>query len=88
MHRERLERGGSLGWSVQGHRAKSRVGARRMYFDALEAHASGELPFGLDQKIDYRAIRTLAMRFPQGTDWRQLDLKAPPAFEFRLAEAG
>jgi hypothetical protein len=64
------------------------VRARRMFFDALDAHAKGELPFGLDQAIDYRAIRALAVRFPQGTDWRTLDLKAPPAYEFRLSEAG
>jgi len=64
------------------------VRARRMFFDALDAHAKGELPFGLDQAIDYRAIRALAVRFPQGTNWRTLDLKAPPAYEFRLSEAG
>jgi len=27
------------------------------------------------------------VRFPRDTDWRKLDLKAPPAYEFRLSDA-
>jgi hypothetical protein len=64
------------------------VRARRLFFKALDEHAaSGKLPFGLDQAIDYRAIRALAIRFPRETDWRQLDLKNPPGYEFRLSDA-
>ena len=41
------------------------VRARRLFFKALDEHAaSGKLPFGLDQGIDYRAIRALAIRYP------------------------
>lgn len=64
------------------------VRARRLFFKALDDHAAnGKLPFGLDQAIDYRAIRALAIRFPRDTDWRQLDLKNPPGYEFRLSDA-
>jgi phthalate 4,5-dioxygenase len=63
------------------------VRARRLFFKALDDHAAGRLPFGLDQAIDYRAIRALAIRFPRETDWRQLDLKNPPGYEFRLSDA-
>ena len=31
------------------------VRARRLFFKALDEHADGKLPFGLDQAIDYRA---------------------------------
>ena len=63
------------------------VRARRLFFKTLDDHAAGKLPFGLDQGIDYRAIRALAIRFPRDTDWRQLDLKNPPGYEFRLSDA-
>ena len=55
------------------------VRARRMLLDALGAHASGKLPFGLDGDLDYSRIRALAIRFPCGLDWRQIDPLAPPA---------
>jgi hypothetical protein len=64
------------------------VRARRLFFKALDEHAAtGKLPFGLDQRIDYRAIRALAIRFPREVDWRELDLKNPPASESRLSDA-
>ena len=64
------------------------VRARRLFFNALDDHKAGKLPFGLDRAIDYRAIRALAIRFPRETDWRALDLKRPPAFDFALSDAG
>jgi phenylpropionate dioxygenase-like ring-hydroxylating dioxygenase large terminal subunit len=63
------------------------VRARRMFMKALDEHAEGKLPFGLDRNLDYRAIRALAIRYPRGTDWKTLDLKAPPKFEFELTDA-
>jgi hypothetical protein len=63
------------------------VRARRMLIKALDEHAQGALPFGLDQAIDYRAIRALAIRFPHGTDWRGIDVKAPPRFDFAPSDA-
>ena len=60
---------------------------RRMFFNALKEHSEGKLPFGLDAGIDYRAIRALAIRYPGGTDWKDLDLLNPPKFEFEDAAA-
>ena len=63
------------------------VRARKMFFNALDEHAKGKLPFGLDQDINYRAIRALAVRYPSGTDWKRIDTKNPPQFEFALSDA-
>jgi phthalate 4,5-dioxygenase len=54
------------------------VRARRMFFDALRQHAEGKLPFGLDGDIDYSRIRGLAIRFPRGTNWLDIDPLDPP----------
>ena len=53
------------------------VRTRRMLLRALEEHALGKLPFGIDQDIDYRAIRALAIKFPKGADWRAIDIMNP-----------
>ena len=63
------------------------VRARRLLLRALDDHANGKLPFGLDQDIDYRAIRALAIRYPRGTDWKKIDTKNPPQFDFALTDA-
>jgi phthalate 4,5-dioxygenase oxygenase subunit len=55
--------------------------ARRMLLKALDEHAQGKLPFGLDENIDYRQVRALAIRFPKGTDWKSIDVKNPPSFK-------
>ena len=60
---------------------------RRMFFNALKEHAEGKLPFGLDQDVDYRRIRALAIRFPGNMDWKDIDLIDPPRFEFADAAA-
>ncbi len=60
---------------------------RRMLLGALKAHAHGKLPFGLDQDLDYRSIRALAIRYPGGTDWKNLNLLDPPRFTFADAAA-
>ena len=56
---------------------------RRMFFNALKEHAEGKLPFALDQNLDYRQIRALAIRYPGTIDWKSLDLIDPPQFEFK-----
>ncbi len=56
------------------------VRARRMFLDALAAHQAGDLPFGLGDDLDYSRIRALAIQYPVGTDWRQIDPLAPPSF--------
>jgi phthalate 4,5-dioxygenase oxygenase subunit len=58
------------------------VRTRRMLLKALEEHEQGKLPFGLDQDVDYRAIRSLSIRFPAGFDWREIDPTNPPEFSF------
>ncbi|MDF2116800.1 Rieske 2Fe-2S domain-containing protein [Roseiarcaceae bacterium H3SJ34-1] len=63
------------------------VRTRRMLLKALDDHAEGKLPFGIDQEIDYRAIRALAVRFPGETDWRALDTRNPSEFGFHLTDA-
>ena len=63
------------------------VRARRFLLRALDQHARGKLPFGLDQDIDYSAIRALAIRYHKGTDWKAIDTKAPPQHEFVLTDA-
>lgn len=59
------------------------VRTRRMFLKALDEHTKGKLPFGLDQDVDYSLIRALAIRFPGDVDWKSLDLKNPPAYEFQ-----
>jgi phthalate 4,5-dioxygenase len=54
------------------------VRARRMFFDALRGHAEGKLPFGLDREVDYARIRALAITFPRGTNWLEIDPFNPP----------
>ncbi|HUZ73038.1 MAG TPA: Rieske 2Fe-2S domain-containing protein [Stellaceae bacterium] len=54
------------------------VRARRMLLDALRRHANGALPFGLDGDVDYGRIRALAVRFPRGTNWLEIDPFDPP----------
>ncbi len=56
------------------------VRARRMLFEALRQHEGGKLPFGLDGAADYRRIRALAIRFPHGTNWLEIDPFDPPGF--------
>jgi hypothetical protein len=58
------------------------VRARRMFFDALRGHSEGKLPFGLDSEIDYARIRALAITFPRGTNWLEIDPLNP-----RVAQA-
>jgi phenylpropionate dioxygenase-like ring-hydroxylating dioxygenase large terminal subunit len=53
--------------------------ARRSLFAALDEHAQGKLPFGLDGGVDYRSIRALAIRVPAKTDWQTIDPLNPPA---------
>ncbi len=62
------------------------VRTRRLLLQALDEHAQGKLPFGLDQKVDYRSIRTLAVRFPAGMDWKDIDLRNPGEFAFELSD--
>ena len=57
------------------------VRARRMLLDALDRHGEGKLPFGLDGASDYRRIRALAIRFPRGTNWLEIDPLDPPKFQ-------
>lgn len=63
------------------------VRTRRMFLKALDDHARGILPFGAGEDIDYRAIRSLAIRFPKDTDWKSLDMKNPPQFNYVLSDA-
>jgi len=56
------------------------VRARRMLFEALDQHESGKLPFGLDGAAHYNRIRALAIRFPHGANWRDIDPFDPPHF--------
>ncbi len=63
------------------------VRTRRMLLKALDDHAAGILPFGVDSGIDYRAIRALAIRFPRDTNWKELDMKNPPQFGDVLSDA-
>jgi hypothetical protein len=57
------------------------VRARRRLLKALEDHKQGILPFGVDQDIDYREVRALAIRFPKGTNWKSIDVRNPPDFD-------
>jgi phenylpropionate dioxygenase-like ring-hydroxylating dioxygenase large terminal subunit len=54
------------------------VRARRLLQKALQDHAEGRLPFGLDQNLDYSRIRALATCFPASRDWREIDPRDPP----------
>jgi phthalate 4,5-dioxygenase len=56
------------------------VRARRMLFEALRQHEAGNLPFGLDGAAHYDRIRALAIRFPRGTNWLDIDPFDPPKF--------
>jgi phthalate 4,5-dioxygenase len=56
------------------------VRARRMFFEALDQHAAGRLPFGLDSALDYGRIRALAVTYPRGTNWLEIDPLDPPRF--------
>lgn len=58
------------------------VRTRRMFLKALDEHAQGKLPFGLDQDIDYRRIRALAIRYPAAVDWKTIDLLNPTDYRF------
>jgi hypothetical protein len=58
-----------------------------MLLRALDNHAQGKMPFGLDENVDYRAIRALAIRYPKGEDWKTFDTKQPPTFEFQVSDA-
>jgi hypothetical protein len=60
--------------------------ARRMLLSALDEHAKGKLPFGLDQGVDYSAIRGLSIRVPKSTDWQKIDPRNPPAEFAEAAE--
>jgi phthalate 4,5-dioxygenase len=64
------------------------VRARRYLLRALDEHAGGKLPFGLDQDLDYGRIRALAIRYPKDTDWKAIDTKNPPEIEFVLTDEG
>ena len=61
------------------------VRTRRMFLRALEDHAKGTAPFGVDSGIDYRSIRALAIRFPREADWKTFDPLNPPAYQFPQA---
>ncbi|MCC2099167.1 MAG: Rieske 2Fe-2S domain-containing protein [Hyphomicrobiales bacterium] len=61
------------------------VRTRRMLLKALEDHANGKMPFGLDDNLDYRAIRALAVRYPAELDWKTFDMKNPPQYEYPKA---
>ncbi|WP_367184864.1 hypothetical protein [Limnohabitans sp. Rim8] len=63
------------------------VRTRRMLLRALDNHAQGKMPFGLDENVDYREIRALAIRYPKGEDWKTFDTKQPPTFEFQVSDA-
>ncbi len=63
------------------------VRTRRMLMKALDDHANGIAPFGIDSGIDYSAIRALAIRFPRDLDWKSIDTKNPPQFDFKLSDA-
>ncbi len=60
---------------------------RQFLLNALKEHEAGKLPFGIDQNIDYSAIRSLAHRYPGDVDWKSLDLKNPEQFQFEDAAA-
>ncbi len=55
------------------------VRARRRLFDALDEHAAGKLPFGLDRDLDYGRIRALAIRMAGDCNWLEIDPFNPPA---------
>lgn len=63
------------------------VRTRRMFLKALDDHARGVLPFGAGDNLDYRPIRSLAIRYPKGVDWRAIDVKNPPEFGSALSDA-
>jgi hypothetical protein len=46
----------------------------------LDQHAAGRLPFGLDSALDYGRIRALAVTYPRGTNWLEIDPLDPPRF--------
>jgi phenylpropionate dioxygenase-like ring-hydroxylating dioxygenase large terminal subunit len=58
--------------------------ARRMLLSALDEHAKGKPPFGLDGAVDYSAIRALSIRVPASLNWQEIDPRNPPA---EIAEA-
>ena len=60
--------------------------ARRMLLSALDEHAKGKLPFGLDGGVEYNAIRALSIRFPKATNWQEIDPRNPPAEFAEAAE--
>jgi phthalate 4,5-dioxygenase len=57
------------------------VRARRMLMEALDAHAKGKLPFGIDRDLDYRRIRALAITMPKNRNWLEIDPRNPLARE-------
>lgn len=61
------------------------VRARRLFLEALSAHAQGKLPFGLDRDLDYSRIRALAIRMPGQVDWRGIDPLHPEEVELEGA---
>jgi len=63
------------------------VRTRRSLLRALDEHAHGKLPFGLDQDIDYSGIRGLAIRYRKGMDWKSIDMRNPPQLDFALTDA-
>lgn len=54
------------------------VRTRRMLMNAMDEHAKGKLPFGIDQNIDYSKIRALAIRMSADMNWRTVDTLHPP----------
>ena len=62
------------------------VRARRLFFKASTS-MRGQAALRPRSGDRLQPIRALAIRFPRGTDWRQLDLKNPPDYKFRLSDA-
>ena len=63
------------------------VRTRRMLLKALDDHARGIIPFGAADGVDYRAIRALAIRYPGNADWKTMDTKNPPQFDYKISDA-
>jgi len=59
---------------------------RRMLLAALDEHAQGKLPFGLDGSVDYRTIRALSIRMPKTLNWEEIDPRNPPQDVVQAAE--
>jgi phthalate 4,5-dioxygenase oxygenase subunit len=54
------------------------IRARRMMLEAARAYQQGQPPPWLDESIDFRKVRALAIKYPGNLDWRGIDTLNPP----------